>query len=568
MDKTPQYQRAVTPTIDNGMGVGYQRSPKIEGKLLNYNAASKVKRIVSYGSTSEKLQQSNTFSGSGPRVVPLPSPRGQQQHGSSSSSASSSSAKGVGIGGVGIGSIFFEGGGVGGSIMIPPRQDIVPLSDELPADGIVFARGRNNPELLVVFRTPEERLRSPERLNLDRRQLESCPYLEQEQRLRLLNYQNNLIKSIQNVDNLPNLIFLDVYNNKIHSLEGPLSLVKGLRVLMAGKNKISCISNLSTLRKLDVLDLHSNEIRVIEGLDGLADLRVLNLAGNKISIVHNLSTLVSLTELNLRRNSIECVKGLHKLPGLQRVFLSHNLIRTINDVGCLFEVSFLIELSLDGNPVSVADPIRYRNKIIGGMSGLRHLDLKRITDEERISALRYADDEEGFGTSSGGSSIGIDAGTRRAINNAEIDDGDTGCGKRGGNVEVDVDREPLVSEVSGNSVAYPNLSGDGLNSGMMTSSSRNYSGTSTAASGIGRDDDADNNMPPSMVVTNSSSQSGQGDGALARLVHGGTTTTASGKGAPVPAQDFVSPPPASLATLARNGQLSNTESLFDIEVLT
>jgi Leucine-rich repeat (LRR) protein len=32
-----------------------------------------------------------------------------------------------------------------------------------------------------------------------------------ELRLRLLNFQNNAIRSIQNLENLPNLIFLDLY---------------------------------------------------------------------------------------------------------------------------------------------------------------------------------------------------------------------------------------------------------------------------------------------------------------------------------------------------------------------
>lgn len=141
-----------------------------------------------------------------------------------------------------------------------------------------------------------QRLRNPERLNLDRRQLEICPILEQESRLRLLNFQNNHIRNIQNLENLNNLIFLDLYNNKITSLDGSLSAVKGLRVLMAGKNKIATIANLQNLRKLDVLDLHSNEIRVIEGLEGLTELRVLNLAGKfAIAIVLGCFRLLHVT---------------------------------------------------------------------------------------------------------------------------------------------------------------------------------------------------------------------------------------------------------------------------------
>lgn len=151
---------------------------------------------------------------------------------------------------------------------------------------------RNQPETLVVFRTPEERTRNPERLNLDRRQLEVCPFLEYEHRLRLLNYQNNNITRIQHLENLPNLIFLDMYNNKLSTLEGPVSCARGLRVLMAGKNRLTNITNLSNLKKLDVLDLHSNEIKRVAGMDALIDLRVLNLAGT-------IATLLSIPNLLL-----------------------------------------------------------------------------------------------------------------------------------------------------------------------------------------------------------------------------------------------------------------------------
>lgn len=93
-----------------------------------------------------------------------------------------------------------------------------------------------------------------------------------------------------------------------------------------------------------------------------------------------------MTELNLRRNGIESVDGLNALPALQRVFLSHNLISSLADVQCLFSVNYLIELSLDGNPLAELDPTSYRQSIIVRIPGLRHLDLKRVSEEERIEA--------------------------------------------------------------------------------------------------------------------------------------------------------------------------------------
>ncbi len=224
-----------------------------------------------------------------------------------------------------------------------------------PADlavGCVFTQSPNYPGVPIVYRTAAQRAENSERLNLDRINLETMPLLEGEHRLRLLNYQNNMLRKICHLQGLPNLIFLDLYNNRIERIEG-LACVPALRVLMLGKNAIRNVENLEPLRKLDVLDLHSNRIAKIQRLSHLVELRVLNLAGNAVDVVDNLAGLRSLTELNLRRNQIERVLDLDALPALQRVFLSHNEIDSFDDVGCVFRSKSLCELALSHNPVSL-----------------------------------------------------------------------------------------------------------------------------------------------------------------------------------------------------------------------
>ena len=44
----------------------------------------------------------------------------------------------------------------------PNKGELEPLCDEIPADGVVFARNKNIPGSLIVFRTQEEKLRNPE----------------------------------------------------------------------------------------------------------------------------------------------------------------------------------------------------------------------------------------------------------------------------------------------------------------------------------------------------------------------------------------------------------------------
>jgi leucine-rich repeat-containing protein 49 len=80
-------------------------------------------------------------------------------------------------------------------------------------DKIIFAELPQIPGVLVVYRKPSERNANPERLNLDKRDLTHMPLLEGEERLRLLNLQHNHITKIENLVSLPQLIFLDLYNN-------------------------------------------------------------------------------------------------------------------------------------------------------------------------------------------------------------------------------------------------------------------------------------------------------------------------------------------------------------------
>ena len=69
-----------------------------------------------------------------------------------------------------------------------------------------------------------------------RRKLTVCPILEEEEQLRLLNYQHNMIQKIQHLGSLKRLIFLDLYDNQIEEISG-LGSLRSLRVLMLGKNK-------------------------------------------------------------------------------------------------------------------------------------------------------------------------------------------------------------------------------------------------------------------------------------------------------------------------------------------
>jgi len=253
-----------------------------------------------------------------------------------------------------------------------------------PSDGIVVTDANG---ATIVYRTKAARSADLERLNLDNRNLNSIPIFEQENSLRLLNFQHNVITQINtNLAGMENLVFLDLYDNKLTKIAN-LSPLVNLRVLMLGKNSIQKLSGLDQLTRLDVLDMHRNKLSQIEGLDKLLALRVLNLATNKLVKVENLETLSSLSELNLRRNRIRSISGLSNLVKLRHLFLSDNRLQSLEALNEVFQCADVVELTLDGNEglakATSKDVTSYRRAVVKQMKKLHVLDLVEITQEER-----------------------------------------------------------------------------------------------------------------------------------------------------------------------------------------
>ncbi|CAD8113665.1 unnamed protein product [Paramecium sonneborni] len=235
---------------------------------------------------------------------------------------------------------------------------------------IIFSELQQIPGIWVCYRRPLERQINPEKLSLDSLDLQHIPLLEGEEKLKILTFQHNRIGIIQNLVSLPNLLYLDLYDNLIKEIE-ELKQVSKLKVLLLPKNQIRKIQNLDYLQMLEVLDLHSNKINNLEGLNKLKNLKVLNLGHNLISKLEGLEDLTSLIELNLKINQIEIIDHIQVLPQLQKLFLSQN---KINQYPFIFD---LFELSLENNPISY-NKQEYYKYICSNYEQLRILDGKSI----------------------------------------------------------------------------------------------------------------------------------------------------------------------------------------------
>jgi len=229
----------------------------------------------------------------------------------------------------------------------------------------------------------QQRLAVSERLDLDGRNLEEVPKLSAayHEALKLFNLQHNMIISLRGIEPLRQLVFLDLYDNRIMDMRA-LSQLLNLRVLMLGKNYVKKIDGLANLERLDVLDLHANLLTSTRGLEHQVNLRTLNVAGNQLKKLE-IDQLVSLVELNARRNQIERVPRFHS-EYLARVYLSYNSLAKWDDAWCLGDVGDLSELTLDGN--LLASKSNYRQTTVVSCVRLKSLDGKRVTEEERRAA--------------------------------------------------------------------------------------------------------------------------------------------------------------------------------------
>ncbi|CAD8064208.1 unnamed protein product [Paramecium primaurelia] len=184
---------------------------------------------------------------------------------------------------------------------------------------IVFSELQRIQVIWVCYRRPMERANNLEKLSLDYLDLTHMPLLEGEEKLRILTYQHNRIQCIQNLVSLPNLLYLDLYDNQIKEID-ELKQIKKFKVLLFPKNQIH------HLTKLEVLDLHSNRIANLEGLSKLKSLKIIKVENNLFTKLEALEELNTLIELNIKMNQIENIDHVQVLPQLQKFFMSQNKI--------------------------------------------------------------------------------------------------------------------------------------------------------------------------------------------------------------------------------------------------
>ena len=107
------------------------------------------------------------------------------------------------------------------------------------------------------------------------------------------------------------------------------------------------------LPELKVLFVQGNDIVRVEGLNACYKLRELVMDKNRIKFVDadGFSGLTNLRELRLEENGLRSLSNFN-LPNLQSLYLGLNRVNDLAELDKLSSIPFLMELSLNSNPVA------------------------------------------------------------------------------------------------------------------------------------------------------------------------------------------------------------------------
>lgn len=217
--------------------------------------------------------------------------------------------------------------------------------------------------------------------------------------IRRKNYKNleYINRSLKNIENKNNIIYLDYSNRNIYKL--PLNIFKliNLKELNCEYNLLVKLSDLSIFTELELLNCSHNNLKTISTLSNLNNLKYLLCFNNNLIQLPKLCLLFNLIYLNCDNNKLIFIPYIYNLNNLISISCSNNRLFYLPKL----PVS-LCELNCDNNnlkslPISILDcnklnycsyennkdiriPIQFIRYLI-----IKHSDNKLIKDISKLS---------------------------------------------------------------------------------------------------------------------------------------------------------------------------------------
>lgn len=177
--------------------------------------------------------------------------------------------------------------------------------------------------------------------------------LKNNRNLLFLRLDSNRLSSISASElcSLSKLIYLDISSNKLDNINC-VNTLPSLERLFCTHNSLSKLPSLSVLKRLKEVDFSCNSLVDLSGLKGCNKLEIIVVDKNRIKNVASISNLKSLQELKISCNLISDLKSISELSNsLEVLEISNNKIGHFDQIKCLFKITSLRELYINGNPL-------------------------------------------------------------------------------------------------------------------------------------------------------------------------------------------------------------------------
>lgn len=220
------------------------------------------------------------------------------------------------------------------------------------------------------------------KLSLDNNVLESLEGIEELHELQTISAQHNQLRALDGLRGLPKLAVLNVSYNRIGTLGTVLRPCRNLKALIASDNALKRLDLhlLKQLEQLTTVVASRNQITEVAGAEKLAQLRKLSLSHNALRTVPALPP--TLVELRLNDNRIASLpSSLSACARLTMVDLGGNQLRTFEQLEPLRELERLRNLTLRANPLCDGGHDAYQERV------RRLLPRVRVLDSSKIAAL-------------------------------------------------------------------------------------------------------------------------------------------------------------------------------------
>ena len=195
--------------------------------------------------------------------------------------------------------------------------------------------GRDAPHDLIVNRDFVTRIGNlcdvafVRKLNISFNRIRSLDGIDQLPQLKQLLAYACDIDSIECIRSIPKIETVFLQQNKISRMGDTFNGLSKLLELRLDQNKIIKIEYLNSCVSLRKLDLSFNNIENLSGLNGLQQLQELKISNNNIKTLSSLKSLPSMRDLDVSNNQIKSLDGIQNIPTLEYIRADHNLIAEV-----------------------------------------------------------------------------------------------------------------------------------------------------------------------------------------------------------------------------------------------